>query len=215
MTLERRPELEVASLSGEVDAVMRGIVDRLMALPGADGASLSTIDGDSAFFQVCVGADAPLEGRTFHLAETLGAECIDRGDLTVLRRTTGPEVDRCLTPGAASIVLAPVEWNGQTRGILGVRSADIDAFDENGVEKIRLLAAGASIALRNAEVVEALAASERNYRELHDRRRRCGARDRAPRSNPRCERGSGAAAGPLGRRAARRCTPATCSRPRS
>jgi PAS domain S-box-containing protein len=32
-----------------------------------------------------------------------------------------------------------------------------------------MLAAGASIALRNAEVIERLAASERNYRELHDR----------------------------------------------
>jgi two-component system, cell cycle sensor histidine kinase and response regulator CckA len=168
VTPERTPELEVASLSGEVDAVMRAIVDRLMALPGADGACLSTLHGDTAFFRVCAGTDTPLEGRTFRLDETLGAVCIERGDLTVLRRTTGPEVDRCLTPGAASIVLAPVDWNGKTRGILGVRSADTDAFDENGVEKIRMLAAGASIALRNAEVVAALAASERKYRELHD-----------------------------------------------
>src|SRR5581483_7658463 len=169
MTVERLPVLEVASLSGEVDDVMRGIVDRLAALPGADGASLSTLDGDTAFFRVCAGADAPLEGRTFALADTLGAECVGRGNLTVFRRTTGLDVDRCLTPGAAAIVLAPVEWGGRTRGILGVRSTDENSFDENGVEKIRMLAAGASIALRNAEVVEALAASERNYRQLHDR----------------------------------------------
>ena len=168
MSLERLPELEVASLSGEVDAVMRGIVERAMALPGADGASLSTTDGAVAFFRVCAGEDAPLEGLTLPLAETLGAECIARGGVTVLRRTTGTEVDRCLTPGAAAIVLAPIEWNGTTRGILGVRSADTEAFDENGVEKLRMLAAGASIALRNAEVVEALVASERMYRELHD-----------------------------------------------
>jgi len=169
MTVERLPVLEVASLSGEVDDVMRGIVDRLAGLPGADGASLSTLDGDTAFFRVCAGADAPLEGRTFALADTLGAECVGRGNLTVFRRTTGLDVDRCLTPGAAAIVLAPVEWGGRTRGILGVRSTDENSFDENGVEKIRMLAAGASIALRNAEVVEALAASERNYRQLHDR----------------------------------------------
>ena len=36
--LER--QLEVASLSGEVQAVMRGIVEHLMRLEGADGASL-------------------------------------------------------------------------------------------------------------------------------------------------------------------------------
>ena len=163
-----RPELEVAALSGEVDAVMRGIVERLMRLPHADGASLSTIDDEFAYFRVCVGEDLPLQGRTFRLEETLGATCLDAGDLTVLRQTTGPEVDRCLTEGAASIVLAPLEWDGRVRGVLGVRSASLAAFDDAGVEEVRMLAAGASIALRNAEVIAVLAASERNYRELHD-----------------------------------------------
>jgi PAS domain S-box-containing protein len=163
-----RPELEVAALSGEVEAVMRGIVDRLMLLPHADGASLSTVDGELAYFGVCAGADWPLEGRTFRLEETLGATCL-HGDLAVLRRTTGPEVDRCLTPGAESIVLAPLEWDGRVRGVLGVRSSSLEAFDEPGVEEVRMLAAGASIALRNAEVIERLAASERSYRQLHDR----------------------------------------------
>ena len=162
-----RPELEVAALSGEVDAVMHGIVDRLMLLPHADGASLSTADDEFAYFRVCAGEDLQLEGRTFRLEETLGAVCMG-GELKVLRRTTGPEVDRCLTPGAASIALAPLEWDGRVRGVLGVRSSSLDAFDPAGVEEIRMLAAGASIALRNAEVVAKLVASERNYRELHD-----------------------------------------------
>jgi hypothetical protein len=121
-----RPELEVAALSGEVDAVMRGIVDRLMTLPRADGASLSTIDDEHAYFRVCSGADLPLQGRTFRLEETLGAVCLEAGGIVVLRRTTGPEVDRCLTPGAESIVLAPLEWHGRVRGILGVRSSSLD-----------------------------------------------------------------------------------------
>jgi two-component system, cell cycle sensor histidine kinase and response regulator CckA len=162
-----RPELEVAALSGEVDAVMRGIVDRLMQMPFADGASISTVDDEFAYFGVCAGADQPLEGRTFRLEDTLGATCVD-GALVVLRRTTGPQVDRCLTPGAASIVLAPLTWEGRVRGVLGVRSSSLDAFDDAGVEEVRMLAAGASIALRNAEVVTKLAASERSYRELHD-----------------------------------------------
>ena len=168
MTRTHRPELEVAALSGEVDAVMRGIVDRLMLLPHADGASLSTVDGDLAFFGVCAGEDSALEGKTFRLEDTLGLVCVKTGELTVLRRTTGPEVDRCLTPGAASIALAPLEWDGRIRGILGVRSASLEAFDDAGVEEVRMLTAGASIALRNAELIATLAASERNYRELHD-----------------------------------------------
>jgi two-component system, cell cycle sensor histidine kinase and response regulator CckA len=163
-----RAELEVAALSGEVDAVMRGIVEHLMLLPHADGASMSTIDDGFAYFRVCAGEDLPLQGRTFRLEETLGAVCVN-GEVAVLRKTTGPEVDRCLTPGAASIALAPLEWDGQVRGVLGVRSSSLDAFDETGVEEVRTLTAGASIALRNAELIAKLAASERRYRELHDR----------------------------------------------
>ncbi|HEY6961939.1 MAG TPA: PAS domain S-box protein [Gaiellaceae bacterium] len=161
---DARPDLEVAALSGEVDAVMRGIVDRLMALPHADGASLSTIEGDIAVFDVCAGADEVLQGRRIPMDETLGVHCFDTNDLVVLRRSTGPEVDSSLTPGAATIVLAPLTWDGALRGILGVRSGRADAFDDAGVEQIRMLAAGASIALRNAHVLTLLHA----YRELHE-----------------------------------------------
>ena len=71
-------QLEVASLSGEVDAVMQGIVDRLMELPVADGASShhDRYHQDSAHFRVACGADEQLLGQTFHLAETLGNECL-------------------------------------------------------------------------------------------------------------------------------------------
>ena len=160
-------QLEVASLSGEVDAVMQGIVDRLLELPGADGASLSTVDGELAYFRVASGADAPLLHQTMPIDETLGVECLRRGGVTVLRATEGPEVQRCLTPGAGAIVLAPIDYDGATRGILGLRSPDPNAFDRASVETISLLATSAAVAMRNAEVVEGLARSERHYRELH------------------------------------------------
>ncbi len=160
--------LAVARLSGELGAVMGGIVSHLMELPGADGASLSTVDGERAHFSVCEGEDRALLGRTLHLDETLGGECLTRGEVTVLRAGSGPEVTRCLTPGAGAIVMAPIAYDGRIRGILGVRSASQDAFDEADVEAIRALADGAGIALRNAEVVQRLADSERSYRALHE-----------------------------------------------
>ena len=76
-------------------------------------------------------------------------------------------MQRCLTPGAGAIVLAPIDYDGATRGILGLRSRDPKAFDHASVETISLLAASAAVAMRNAEVVEGLARSERHYRELH------------------------------------------------
>jgi PAS domain S-box-containing protein len=160
-------QLEVASLSGEVEAVMAGIVERLMEIEGADGASLSTVDDEFAHFVSCAGEDLPLEGRRLALADTLGAQCIEAGRIVVLRATTGPDVSRCLTPGAGAILLAPIDYDGETRGVLGVRSADAEAFSDADVESVHLLTRGASVALRNAELVGRLAESERQYRELY------------------------------------------------
>ncbi|HEY5294397.1 MAG TPA: PAS domain S-box protein [Gaiellaceae bacterium] len=160
-------QLQVAALSGEVAAVMQGIVDGLMELPGADGACLSTIEGATAHFTVTAGEDRALQDVKMPLADTLGPYMLERGDVTVLRATAGPEVARCLTPGAGAIVLAPLDYDGATRGILGVRSADPTAFQENAVEAAGMLARSASIALRNAELVERLGESERHYRDLH------------------------------------------------
>ena len=114
---------------------MRGIVTRLMEFDGADGASLSTIDDEFAYFKVCEGADVQLQDQTLPLVATLGNECVLRGDIAVLRATTGPEVARCLTPGAGSIILAPIDYDGAIRGILGVRSTDVAAFDDNDVRR--------------------------------------------------------------------------------
>ena len=76
-------------------------------------------------------------------------------------------MQRCLTPGAGAIVLAPIDYDGATRGILGLRSPDPNAFDHASVETISLLATSAAVAMRNAEVSKGLARSERHYRELH------------------------------------------------
>jgi PAS domain S-box-containing protein len=161
-------QLEVASLSGEVHAVMHAIVESMLELPLADGASLSTCVDGVAHFEVSLGADAPLQDLTCPLEETLGVECVRTGELHVLRGSDGANMERSLTANAGAIVLAPVVYDGETRGILGVRSADADAFGRDEIETARLLAQSAAIALRNAALVEQLADSERRYRELYD-----------------------------------------------
>ena len=160
-------QLEVASLSGEVQGVMEGIVHALLELPHADGATLSTVEDGIAHFTVSLGADVPLQGQTRPLEETLGAECVETGEVQVLRGVTGSDMSRSLTENTGAIVLAPVVYDGATRGVLGVRSRLPDAFGEAEVETTRLLAQSAAIALRNAALVERLAASEKAYRDLH------------------------------------------------
>jgi two-component system cell cycle sensor histidine kinase/response regulator CckA len=161
-------QLEVASLSGEVHAVMHSIVERLLELPLADGASISTAIDGIAHFEVALGADAPLQDLTCPIGDTLGSECVRTGELHVLRGSDGADMEKSLTADAGAIVLAPIVYDGETRGIVGVRSADPEAFGEDDIETTRLLAQSAAIALRNAALVERLADSERRYRDLYD-----------------------------------------------
>jgi len=161
-------QLEVASLSGEVHAVMHTIVERLLELPLADGASISTCADGIAHFEVALGADGPLQDLTCPLADTLGSECVRTGEVHVLRGSDGADMGLSLTSNTGATILAPVVYDGETRGIVSVRSADPDAFGEAEVETARLLAQSAAIALRNAALVERLADSERRYRELYD-----------------------------------------------
>jgi two-component system, cell cycle sensor histidine kinase and response regulator CckA len=160
-------QLEVASLNGEVQAVMRGIVEHLMRLDGADGASLSTVENGMAYFRVSLGADSPLGGQTIPLEQTLGSVAAATGEIQVLRADDGT-IDESLTAGAKVILLVPVDYDGATRGILGVRSARRDAFTEDDILTTTMLARSAAIALRNAELVERVERSEREYRRLHD-----------------------------------------------
>jgi PAS domain S-box-containing protein len=161
-------QLEVASLSGEVTGVMHGIVERLLELPLADGASISTCADGIARFDVALGADAPLLGVTCPIGDTLGAECARTGEAHVLRASDGADMERSLTAGAGAIILAPIVYDGEVRGIVSVRSKDSHAFGETEIETAQLLAQSAAVALRNAELVERLAESERQYRELYD-----------------------------------------------
>ena len=100
-------QLEVASLSGEVQSVMDGIVERLLELPDADGASLSTVEDGLAHFAVALGADAPLLGRTMPIEATLGVECAETGEVQVLRQATGADMARSLTEDTGAILLVP------------------------------------------------------------------------------------------------------------
>src|SRR5207253_2728226 len=104
------------------------------------------VDGQSAYFRVTAGADDALQDQTLPIEDTLGRECVRRGGVTVLRATAGREVHGSLTPGAGAVVLAPIDYDGSTRGILGLRSGDSTAFDDAAVETISLLAASAAVA---------------------------------------------------------------------
>ena len=96
-----RPGLEVAGALRRArhgHARHRLAPDRCCRAPTAHRSRRSTRT-ELAHFAVCAGEDSALEGQTMPLSETLGEECLRRDDVTVLRATTGPEVEPLPHPG--------------------------------------------------------------------------------------------------------------------
>ena len=165
----------LGSLGSEVVSVMHEIVEQLLALPGADGASLSEIDGDSVHFEVSLGADEPLRGRTFTVADGAGVLTLDMDGPIVIRAEPGTTIPNMLLDGAAVIMLAPVSYGGSKRGILGVRSPEPDAFDDADCASLGMLARSAGIALQQR------CARRKPARRRRDAERAVGARARSQR----------------------------------
>ena len=162
MTMPR----SLSSLGSDVNDVMREIVEQVLALPGADGASLTEVAGDHFHFLISLGVDWLLEGTEHPLTEGLGALSLQIDEPVVLRAEPEGDVKDSMTAGAGAIILAPITYGGTTRGVLSVRSPERDAFTETDVATFGVLARSAGVALRNAALVENLRAVVDTQNEL-------------------------------------------------
>jgi len=162
MTMSR----SLSSLGSDVNEMMREIVEQVLELPDADGASLTEVAGDHFHFLVSLGVDRLLEGTEHPLTEGLGALSLQIEEPIVLRADPDDDVKNSMTAGAGAIILAPITYGDTTRGVLSVRSPRRDAFTEGDVATFGVLARSAGIALRNAALVDNLRAVVDTQSEL-------------------------------------------------
>ncbi|HEX5450315.1 MAG TPA: GAF domain-containing protein [Gaiellaceae bacterium] len=162
MTMPR----SLSTLGSDVNDMMREIVEQVLELPGADGASLTEVDGDHFHFLVSLGIDRLLEGTEHPLTEGLGAVSLQIDEPLVIRADPDDDVKDSMTAGAGAIILAPITYGGATRGVLSVRSPDRNAFTDVDVATFGVLARSAGLALRNAALVDNLRAVVDTQSEL-------------------------------------------------
>jgi PAS domain S-box-containing protein len=164
-------QLEIASLTGEIDAVKRAIVEEALVSLAGDGAALTAPDGDRLVFAVAVGSSAPLLGSSIASEGSVGGRCFREGrPLLIADLSCEPtaEAERVDNLGGGSIVLAPLVHGDRTLGVLSVHAAARGAFTTDSLATLALLARSAAIALRHAHVIERLASAEQNETLLRD-----------------------------------------------
>ena len=162
-TLELVQEVGNAVVA-ELDAsrVLRLVTQRARTLVDADGALIALHEhfGDDVVIRVAAGQQAGvMEGLRVPRAESLAGVVSETREATVVDDTeTDPRVNLATaqTAMARSAICAPLIVSGEAVGVLSVYSREVARFTEDDLFVVKSFADLASIALQNANAVEAL-----------------------------------------------------------
>jgi len=159
--LHRLVETQNAIATTELgsDTVMSSVVDEARALTGADGAVVELPDGHELVYRAVSGRAAPQVAVGLSVESTLSGLALRTHETFVCRDTeTDDRVDRdtCRRVGARSLVVVPLLHAGRAMGVLKVYRAVPDAFTDEHVQVISLLAGMIGTALARADLLQKL-----------------------------------------------------------
>lgn len=133
---------EIAKLGLDLGAVMGLVVERTLALVGADGAAIELAEGDDMVYRAAAGAAAPQIGLRLNAGSSLSGLCVRTGEtLRCDDSETDDRVDReaCRQVGLRSMIVMPLRHNGATVGVLKAMSSQPAKFTDADVHLLGLL----------------------------------------------------------------------------
>lgn len=119
------------------------ITERAQALTGATGAAIALRNGDEIVCRARAGRTAPDVGIRLQTDSGISAECLRSGEIVLCNDAEDdPQVDlaSCRRLGVRSILAAPLRRFQRTVGIFEVLSASPNAFHDEHVTTMQLLA---------------------------------------------------------------------------
>jgi PAS domain S-box-containing protein len=152
-------QIEVAAVELDPQHVMDVVAARAQALVGADGAAVELVDGADIVYRAATGSAAVYLGRRRSIAESLSGLCVRTGEPQISGDAeTDPRVDAATVrrSGARSSVVVPLRHRSQVVGVLKAIDGAANAFDEDDVRALHLLAGLIGGALANAEAYAAM-----------------------------------------------------------
>ena len=148
---------EALAPDARLEAVMQSICTRATEMTRAEGAVLEMQEGDEMVYRVATGTMSPFLGFRLPRAGSLSGMSLGLREVLVCNDSeTDPRVNRdaCRKVGARSMVLVPLEHDGDVVGVLKVASGRVAGFDETTVEILRLTAGFLGAAMATADANE-------------------------------------------------------------
>ncbi|HKW16118.1 MAG TPA: GAF domain-containing protein [Terriglobales bacterium] len=127
----------------ELEPAIGVITERAQALTGATGAAIALRTGDEIVCRARAGRTAPDVGIRLQTDSGISAECLRSGEVVLCNEAEDdPQVDlaSCRRLGVRSILAAPLRKPHKTVGIFEVLSASPNAFHDQHVTTMQLLA---------------------------------------------------------------------------
>ena len=155
---------EVATARMDLEYVMQLVVDRALALTGADGVAVELIENEELVHRAVTGSATAYSGLRLKISASLSGLCVRSGELVQCDDTeTDPRVDRdaCRRIGARSMIMMPLLHEGTAIGALRLLAGTPHRFGARDERTLRLLAGSLGAAIGRAmdfRVKEALSA---------------------------------------------------------
>jgi hypothetical protein len=127
----------------DLEPAISVITERAQTLTGATGAAIALRSGNEVVWRARAGRTAPDVGIRLETDFGISAECLRRGEVVLSNDAEDySQVDMasCRGLGVRSILAAPLRRFHRTLGIFEVLSASPNAFDEQHVTTMQLLA---------------------------------------------------------------------------
>ena len=158
----------------DLDRFMQLVVDDVLELTQAQGAVVELVDGDEIVYRSASGDAAEHVGLRLSIDASLSGRCV-RSAMAL--RCDDSEIDErvdrgaCRRVGARSMVCVPVFRGDAAIGVLKVMSAEPQAFDDDDVQSLSLMAGALAAALGKQLAFDARSHAEARLRASEERMR--------------------------------------------
>lgn len=146
-------QTEIAKYGIDLAGVTATVVDRLPSITNADGAILEYAKGTEMIYMGVSGVAQPLLGLRVKRAGSLSGDCVNRRRVLYTEDTeVDSGVDRrpCRRVGIRSMVIAPLNHNDTTVGVLKMVSTHARAFGDTDVRVLEMMSELIAAAMYNA-----------------------------------------------------------------
>jgi GAF domain-containing protein len=174
-----RAQRDISCAATDSATVFRVLADSVLTVFPAEGAIASQPEGDFLVARAAVGSAGPAAGHRITLAGTLGGRAVRTLTGQLCRDSqTDPRTQAAVSAstGTRSSIIVPLVHDGVAVGVIGALSSRPDAFDEDDLALLTMLAdvASSRLAAALAEADIAMLRADEGLRRARDARLRAG-----------------------------------------